>query len=57
MDVSNRIEFTKEMKKEYVILAPNMANIHFSLIQKYSGNRATMWSCCTIRDAPLWMKG
>ena len=34
MDTSNRIEFTKEMKKEYVILAPNMANIHFSLIQK-----------------------
>lgn len=33
MDAANRIPFTKEMKKNYTILAPNMANIHFSLIQ------------------------
>jgi len=29
----NRIEFTKEMKAEYTILMPNMADIHFSLLK------------------------
>ena len=29
---NNRVEFTKEMKKEYKILVPNMLPIHFSLI-------------------------
>ncbi len=29
----NRIEFTKEMKKEYTVLIPNMAPIHFNLIK------------------------
>ena len=32
-DEKNRIEFTKEMKKEYTILTPNMAPIHFELIK------------------------
>jgi len=30
----NRIEFTKEMKREYTILCPDMAPIHFSLLEK-----------------------
>lgn len=29
----NRVEFTKEMKKDYTILAPNMAPIHFKLFE------------------------
>lgn len=29
----NRIEFTKEMKSDYTILMPNMADIHFSLLK------------------------
>lgn len=29
-----RIEFTKKMKEEYTILAPNMSPIHFDLIEK-----------------------
>lgn len=29
----DRIEFTKEMKEEYTILAPNMLPVHFSLIE------------------------
>ena len=31
-DSQQRVEFTKEMKKEYKILVPNMLEIHFSLI-------------------------
>ncbi|NBK78952.1 2-hydroxyglutaryl-CoA dehydratase [bacterium D16-76] len=30
---NTRIEFTREMKKEYTILTPNMAPIHFELIK------------------------
>ena len=29
----NRVEFTREMKKDYTILTPNMAPIHFELIK------------------------
>jgi predicted nucleotide-binding protein (sugar kinase/HSP70/actin superfamily) len=29
----NRIEFTKEMKNDYTILMPNMADIHFNLLK------------------------
>lgn len=28
-----RVEFTKEMKKDYTILLPNMATIHFEIVQ------------------------
>ena len=28
----NRIEFTKEMKKDYTVLAPQMSPIHFDLL-------------------------
>ncbi len=30
MNTADRVEFTKEMR-DYTILAPNMADIHFSL--------------------------
>ena len=33
MGTTNRVEFTKEMKKDYLILAPNMAPIHFKLFE------------------------
>ena len=33
METANRVEFTKEMKKDYTILAPNMAPIHFKLFE------------------------
>ena len=34
MAFTDRVEFTKEMKKEgYTILAPNMAPIHFRLFE------------------------
>ena len=33
METASRVEFTREMKKEYSILAPNMAPIHFELIR------------------------
>ncbi|MBP3704179.1 MAG: 2-hydroxyacyl-CoA dehydratase, partial [Clostridia bacterium] len=33
METLNRVEFTKEMKKDYTILAPNMAPIHFKLFE------------------------
>ena len=34
MDNPQRIEFTKQMKEEYTILLPNMAQIHFSLLER-----------------------
>ena len=33
-DESQRIEFTREMKKTYKILFPNMADIHFRILKK-----------------------
>ena len=32
-DNAHRVEFTREMKKDYTILTPNMAPIHFELIK------------------------
>ncbi len=32
-NTANRVEFTREMKKDYTILTPNMAPIHFELIK------------------------
>ncbi len=36
MNTANRVEFTKEMR-DYTLLAPNMANIHFSLLVNIFG--------------------
>ena len=33
IDQQNRVEFTSEMRKSYTILAPNMLDIHFSMIE------------------------
>ena len=33
MTTSNRVEFTTEMKRDYTILVPNMAPIHFGLLR------------------------
>lgn len=38
MDTSGRVEFTEEMSKDYTILLPNMAEIHFTLIQNVFSN-------------------
>ena len=32
-DKNGRLEFTKEMRREYTILAPNMAPIHFEMMR------------------------
>ena len=32
-DEKNRVEFTREMKKDYTIITPNMAPVHFELIK------------------------
>ena len=32
-ETQQRVEFTREMKKEYTIITPNMAPIHFELIK------------------------
>ena len=32
-DNASRVEFTREMKKDYTIITPNMAPIHFELIK------------------------
>ena len=33
-DEASRILFTKEMRKTYKLLCPNMADIHFHILQK-----------------------
>ena len=35
---NNYIQFTKEMKKDYTILAPNMLPMHFELILQVMRN-------------------
>ena len=37
-DNQNRVEFTREMKKDYTIITPNMAPIHFELIKNVLEN-------------------
>ena len=37
-DNANRVEFTREMKKDYTIITPNMAPIHFELIKNVLEN-------------------
>lgn len=32
--IEDRVEFTKEMKKDYKILIPNMAPIHFQMVKE-----------------------
>ena len=34
MNTDGRIEFTEEMRKDYTILIPNMAEIHFELLNR-----------------------
>lgn len=38
---TGRLLFTKEMKKEYTILMPNMAPIHFNILQNVLTTTAT----------------
>jgi len=33
IDQANRVEFTREMRESYTILAPNMLDVHFSMIE------------------------
>lgn len=47
MQNEQRIEFTKEMRKDYTILVPNMADIHFRIIKNafvYHGYRLEVLS-------------
>ena len=48
---TGRVEFTKEMKKDYTILIPGMLDIHFTLLRTSSGAMDTGWSFCTTRAA------
>jgi hypothetical protein len=52
-----RVSFTKEMFDEgYTILAPQMAPIHFELLQPSSRRPATTWSCCPPWTTAPWMR-
>ena len=46
-DKTGRIIFTKKMKKEYTLLFPMMAPIHFAMLQKVF-NMDIMQSCLLI---------
>ena len=37
-DKTGRLEFTKEMRQQYTILAPNMAPIHFKILESVLGS-------------------
>ena len=44
-DKDGRLLFTKEMKKEYTLLMPQMLPVHFGMFQKFCSWRATKWTC------------
>ena len=57
MAFTDRVEFTKEMKKEgYTILAPNMAPIHFRLFETCSLLTATTWRFSRRAAVRLWTR-
>ena len=42
-----RVVFTKEMRKDYTILCPQMSPIHFELLEPALPTpAATIWRCC-----------
>lgn len=55
----NRVEFTKEMKKDYTILIPQMAPIHFELIEtavKACGYNVELLRECTPHTVETGLK-
>ena len=57
-DKTGRLLFTKEMKKEYTILFPMMAPIHFNIIKDVflltTVTRRCFWKTNRPRDRPDW---
>ena len=57
--VINKIKFTKEMKKDYTILIPQMAPIHFELIEevfKSEGYKVKLLRECTAHTVETGLK-
>ena len=55
----NKVPFTKEMKKNYTILMPQMAPIHFELLEaacKASGYNVKLLSTCTDHTVETGLK-
>ena len=55
----NRTEFTKEMKKDYTILIPQMAPIHFELFEaalKSEGYNVKLLKSCTPKTVEIGLK-
>ena len=55
----NKITFTKDMKKDYTILIPQMAPIHFELLEsavKSSGYKVELLSQCTDHTVETGLK-
>lgn len=50
---TGRLLFTKEMKKEYTILMPNMAPIHFNILQNVFNYYATSRNFSTLAALKL----
>ena len=56
---TGRLLFTKEMKKEYTILMPNMAPIHFNILQNvfnYYGYKSELLDTCGPEIAQTGLK-
>ena len=45
-DEDGRLLFTKEMKKEYTILMPQMLPIHFGMFQKHAAAGGLQGGAC-----------
>jgi len=56
---TKRVEFTKEMKKDYTILVPQMAPIHFELLEavlKSEGYKVKLLRDCTTNTVETGLK-
>ena len=51
----NKVVFTKEMRKDYTILCPQMSPFHFGILQAAFTPAATIWRYCQTTTKALWM--
>ena len=52
----NRVEFTKEMKKDYKILVPMMAPIHFEILKDIFVNEGYDFEILELNENKLELK-
>ena len=55
--MEDRIEFTKEMKRDYTILIPNMLPVHLKLVREAFALHGYNMELLTNEGAGTWIKG